>query len=176
MGEITIGKHTYGNPVRRGTGNNVTIGNYCSIAESTILDGGFSHNTKFISTYPFHAWYPECSDLPTNNVVKGSIVIGSDVWLGEGSVIMSGVTIGHGAVIGMRSIVSKDVQPYEIIVGAPQKVLRKRFTDEQIEKLLKICWWDWTDQKVIENAHLLQSDNIDEFLNKHNTAHTCRVV
>ncbi len=169
MGEIKIGKHTYGDPIRRGTGNTVTIGNYCSIAEQVLLDGGFNHNTRFISTYPFHSWFPECK-VPSNILIKGDIEIGSDVWLGEQSVIMSGVKIGHGAIIGMRAIVSKDVQPYEIIVGAPQKVLRKRFTDEQIEKLLKIKWWEWSDSKVIENAHLLQSENIDPFISLHYTA------
>jgi acetyltransferase-like isoleucine patch superfamily enzyme len=167
MGEIKIGRHTYGNPTRRGTGNNVTIGNYCSIAEGVLLDGGFNHNSKFTSTYPFHSWFPECSSLPSNILIKGDIEIGSDVWLGEQSVIMSGVKIGHGAVIGMRAIVSKDVKPYEIIVGAPQKVLRKRFTDEQIAKLLKIEWWNWPDEKVKENAHLLQSENIDPFIALH---------
>lgn len=161
MGELIIGKHTYGNPIRRGTGCKVTIGNYCSIAESAILDGGFSHNTKFVTTYPLHVMF---SELPSNIVIKGDIEIGSDVWLGEGSVIMSGVKIGHGAVIGMRAIVSKDVQPYEIIVGAPQKVLRKRFTEEQIEKLLKIKWWDWEDSEVKRASHLMTSENIDEFI------------
>ena len=169
MGEIKIGRHTYGNPVRRGTGNTVTIGKFCSIAIGVILDGGFSHNTKFISTYPLHSWFPECANLPSNIVIKGDIEIGSDVWIGEGAAIMSGVKIGHGAVIGMRAIISKDVQPYEIIVGAPQKVLRKRFTDDQIEELLKIQWWNWSDEKVIENAHLIQSENIEEFILKHYT-------
>ncbi len=167
MGEITVGKHTYGHPTRRGTGNKVTIGKYCSIAESVLLDGGFNHNSKFVSTYPFHQWYEECRGLHSNILIKGDIVIGNEVWLGEGSVIMSGVTIGDGAIIGMRAIVSKDVKPYEVIVGAPQKVLRKRFTEEQIEKLLKIQWWNWSDEKVIQNAHLLQSDNIDTFISLH---------
>jgi acetyltransferase-like isoleucine patch superfamily enzyme len=83
MGEIKIGKHTYGNPIRRGTGNTVTIGNYCSIAENVLLDGGFNHNSKFISTYPFHSWFPECNNIQSNILIKGDIEIGSDVWLGE---------------------------------------------------------------------------------------------
>lgn len=167
MGELTKGEHTYGSPIRRGTGNTVAIGKYCSIAESVIFDGGFSHKTDFISTYPFHSWYPECANLPTNIVVKGDIEVGSDVWLGEGAVIMSGVKIGHGAVIGMRCIVSKDIPPYAIVVGAPQKILRMRFDPDRIKALLDIAWWEWDDQKVKENAHLLQSGNIEEFINKH---------
>lgn len=154
MGQVTIGIGTYGNFIRRGTANNITIGNYCSIADGVLLDGGFSHKMDFVSTFPFHTLRPE---LPSNITLKGSgdIHIRSDVWIGEGAVIMSGVTIGHGAVIGLRAIVSKDVNPYEIIVGAPQKVLRKRFSDEQIEELLKIRWWDKSESWVLENAHLL---------------------
>lgn len=156
------GKHTYGNPTLRGTGNNVTIGNYCSIAEGVILDGGFSHSTKNISTYPFHAWHPELHNLPSNIVIKGDIEIGSDVWLGEGCVVMSGVKIGHGAVIGMRAIVSKDVPPYAIVVGAPQYILRMRFDSDRIEKLLKLAWWDKSDEEVISIAHLLQDSDIEK--------------
>lgn len=167
MGEITIGKHTYGNPIRRGTGNKVTIGSFCSIAENTLLDGGFNHNSGFVSTYPFHSWFPECNYLESNILIKGDIEIGSDVWLCEGCVIMSGVKIGHGAIIGMRAIISKDVNPYEVIVGAPQKVLKKRFTEEQIDKLLKIEWWNWEDDKIIKNAHLIQSIKIDPFIALH---------
>ncbi len=164
---LIVGEHTYGCPVMKGDGNTVTIGKYCSIAGSVILDGGFNHNKNNISTYPFHSWFPECSNLPSNILIKGDIEIGSDVWLCEGCAIMSGVKIGHGAIIGMRAIISKDVMPYEIIVGAPQKVLRKRFTEEQIGALLKIKWWEWEDEKVKENAQLLQSGNIENFINKH---------
>ena len=158
---ITTGEHTYGNPIRRGDGNNVTIGKYCSIAEGVILDGGFSHSTKNISTYPFHSWFPELNSLPSNIVIKGDINIGNDVWIGEGAVIMSGVTIGHGAVIGMRAIISKDVPPYAIVVGAPQYILRMRFDPDRIAKLLKLAWWDKSDEEVISIAHLLQSNDIE---------------
>lgn len=166
MGELTKDDYTYGNPIRRGTGNTVTIGKYCSIAESVIMDGGFSHNVDFISTFPFHQ-FGELQGLQSNIKIKGDIVIGNDVWLSEGCVIMSGVKIGHGAVIGMRAIISKDVPPYAIVVGAPQKILRMRFDPDRIKKLLNIAWWDWSLDKIIENAHLLQSNDINDFLNKH---------
>lgn len=162
-GLLTMGEFTYGNPIRRGHGNNITIGKFCSIAEGVIMDSGFGHDTHCVSTYPFHTFG---NGIRSNIVIRGDINIGHDVWLCEGCVIMSNVTIGHGAVIGMRAIVSKDVNPYEVIVGAPQKVLRKRFTDEQIEALLKISWWDWDMEKIKENAHMLVG-NIDEFINKH---------
>jgi acetyltransferase-like isoleucine patch superfamily enzyme len=164
MGELTMGRRSYGDPIRRGTANTVTIGNYCSIAEGVVMDGGFSHRTDFVSTFPFHT----LTSYAHNNInLKGDIIIGNDVWIGESATIMSGVSIGDGAIIGMRCIVSKDVAPYEIVVGAPQKVLRKRFSDDQIEALLKIKWWDWDELKIQYNSPLLTSNNIDDFIKLH---------
>lgn len=162
MGSFNIGKYTYGNPIRRGESNTINIGKFCSIAEGVILDGGFQHNTKFISTFPFSTKFEGCEIIPTHVVNKGDINIGNDVWIGEGACIMGGVTIGDGAVIGFRSIISKDVDPYAIIVGAPQKVLRYRFSEEHINLLLNIKWWDWEEQKIIEASKYLMSDNIDK--------------
>lgn len=164
MGEI-VGKHSYGNPQRRGIANNVNIGNFCSIAEGVIFDGGFQHNTKYISTFPFSSKFYGCENLPTHIVNKGDINIGNDVWIGEQAVIMGGVTIGDGAVIGFRTIISKDVEPYAIAVGAPQKVLRYRFDEINIQKLLEIKWWNWSDEQIIKAAPILMSENIDELYN-----------
>jgi acetyltransferase-like isoleucine patch superfamily enzyme len=164
MGELTIGKHSYGRPIRRGTGNNITIGKYCSIADRVIFDGGFNHETKYISTYPFHLL---SSNLGTNISIKGDINIGNDVWIGEDVIIMSGVTVGDGAVIGAKALVTKDVPPYCIYGGVPAKIIRQRFTGKQVDELLKIKWWDWEDSKVIENSHLLYSDKIEEFISIH---------
>jgi acetyltransferase-like isoleucine patch superfamily enzyme len=159
---VTIGEYTYGEITRRGTGNTLTIGKFCSIAEGVLFDGGFNHSTKSISTYPFHRLL---ESVPSNIVIRGDINIGNDVWLGEGSTIMSGVTIGDGAIVGMNCIVSKDVRPYDIVVGAPQKVLRRRFDDDRVEELLKIKWWDWPIEKILANALYLQSNNIEQFIN-----------
>ena len=164
--EMTKGRFTYGNPIRMGNGNNVTIGQFCSIADGVVIDSGFNHSVDFISTFPFHV-FPEHNSLPSNIKIKGHVKIGDDVWLASGCCVMSGVTIGCGAVIGMRAIISKDVPPYAVVVGAPQKIIKYRFSPEQIEKLLIIKWWDWELPKIMENAHLLQSDNIDEFLRIH---------
>jgi len=160
MGKLTIGKYTYGDPIRRGSMNEITIGNFCSIAEGVVFDSGFQHNSKNISTFPFSTKFEGCEHLPSHIVNKGNILIGSDVWIGEGACIMGGVCIGDGAVIGMRSIISKDVAPYTIVAGAPQKVIRNRFVDVDIKLLMQMRWWDWTDEHIKEAAPLLMSDNI----------------
>ena len=99
---------------------------------------------------------------------KGDIKIGNDVWIGATSTIMSGVTIGDGAVVGAGSTITKDVPPFSIVAGNPGKIVKYRFTKEQIEKLLQIAWWNWEEFKIKENAMLMWSSNIDEFIKKHN--------
>lgn len=167
MGELTYGKHTYGTIIRRGTGNTITVGNYTQIAENVVADGGFQHNTGFISTFPFNQRFPGCEHLTGHPKIKGDITIGNDCWIGEQAVIMSGVTIGDGAIIGMRTVVSKNVPPYSIVVGAPQRVLRMRYDPDRITALLAIGWYYWDDIKVQENAHLFMSEKIDEFIKLH---------
>lgn len=164
---LTIGAHTYGSPILRGYHNDITIGKFCSIAEGVIFDGGFSHNHRNVSTYPFNPnWLDKgiSSEIPLNLYIKGDINIGNDVWIGEGAVIMSGVTVGDGAVIGMRTIVAKDVQPYEIVVGSPMQSKGFRFEWQKIATLLEILWWDWDDETIKEAAPYLISEDIDEFI------------
>lgn len=159
-----IGKHSYSYATRRGEANDLIIGNYCSIATGVIFDGGFNHESKYISTFPFQTIW---SELKSNIKIEGrNINIGNDVWVGENAVIMSGVTIGDGAIIGYGSIISRDVAPYSVVVGA-NRLVRKRFTDYQIKQLIQIAWWNWEDEKIKENAHLLHSENTTEFINKH---------
>ena len=167
MGEVIIGEYTYGLPIiRRGTHNSVTIGKFCSIAQGVIFDGGFSHNYKNVSTYPFQANMSGCGHLPLNlKMPIQDIAIGNDVWIGEDVLIMAGVTIGDGAVIGARSIVTKDITPFEIVVGHHRSI-GYRFAEDRIKALQRIRWWNWTDDKIRQNAHLLLSENIDEFIKK----------
>lgn len=163
MGQLSIGHRSYGIITMRGTANNVTVGKYCSLASGIIADGGFNHNSKFVSTFPFAVALPNVPNLKTHIELNGDINIGNDVWIGEDVLLMSGVTIGDGAVIGIRSIITKDVAPYSIVVGA-NRFIRKRFTDEQIARLLEIKWWDFPDEEVDKIAHLLSSENIDELI------------
>jgi acetyltransferase-like isoleucine patch superfamily enzyme len=163
---LQTGEYTYGkeNLKIRGDWNNVTIGKYCSIAENCIIDGGFNHNTKFVSTYPFFNRF----GIGHQNIVnKGDVVIGNDVWIGENVMIMGGVTIHDGAVIGANTLVTKDVRPYTIVVGSPNRETSYRFQPALINELLKIKWWGWPHTKVIENADLLSSENINDFIIKH---------
>jgi len=96
---------------------------------------------------------------------KGDVIIGNDVWVASYTTIMSGVTIGDGAVIANNSHVVKNVEPYSLVGGNPAKFIKYRFTEEQIKKLLEIKWWDWTDEKINAFAPLLVDSNIDKFIN-----------
>lgn len=166
MGSIHVGIGTYGasNIHRRGVMNDIVIGKYCSIAEGVVMDSGFSHNPNYITTYPFKNIWGVGNE---SNVCKGDIFIGNDVWIGEGAMIMSGVKVGDGAIIAARAVVTKDVNPYEVVGGVPAKVIRKRFSDDQIKSLLKIRWWDWVEHAIRNNIDLLTSGNIQEFIDKH---------
>ena len=167
MGELILGRHSYSYATRRGTDNNIIIGNFCSIAENTVFDGGFNHNPNFVSTFPFKSKMPGCDHVPSNVKVKGDINVGSDVWIGEGVVIMSGVTIGDGAIIGAKSVVTKDIQPYSVCAGCPTEVKRFRFDEEEIEMLLKLKWWDLPDEEIVKIAPLLMSENVEELLKRY---------
>jgi virginiamycin A acetyltransferase len=143
------------------------IGKYCSIAcGAKFIFTSANHTLKSISTYPFPLFWEEYG-LSQKDVTqawdnKGDIVIGSDVWIGYEAVIMSGIHIGNGAIIGTRAVVTKDVEPYTIVGGIPAKPIKKRFTDETIEKLQSICWWNWDKEKVCEKINDMMCGNIDK--------------
>lgn len=142
------------------------IGKFCSIAcGAKFLFNSANHNMNSLSTYPFPLFFEEW-DLEMENVTdswnnKGDIVIGNDVWIGYEAIIMAGVTIGNGAIIGTRAVITKDVPPYTIVGGVPAKVIRKRFLDDTISKLLEIKWWDWNNEKIKRNIKAIKSGDID---------------
>ena len=167
-GHVFMGHRSYGSPVVRGDISDIRIGKYCSIAQNVIVDLGWHHNTKFITTYPLNVMFEKLKHITGHPKSKGDIIIENDVWIGEGSIIMGGVHIGSGSVIGAGSIVTKNVEPYSIVAGNPAKQIRKRFSEDQINSLLKINWWDWPEEKIIENADLLMNEQtIQQFINKH---------
>jgi len=167
----SIGRFSYGEPkvLRWGEKATLKIGSFCSIADSvTILLGG-EHNPNMVTTYPFNQFFEEFKSIVGHPSTKGDVVIGNDVWIGENALVLSGVSIGDGAVIGACSVVTKDVEPYTIVGGNPVKVIRKRFDEETISKLLRIRWWDWDIKRIKENVPFLLSDNVKKFLEKNNS-------
>lgn len=143
------------------------IGKFCSIACGTrFLFNSANHSLSSLSSYPFPIFYEQWG-LDSKNVVdawdnKGDIVIGNDVWIGYEAVILSGVTIGDGAIIGTRAVVTKDIPPYTIVGGVPAKMIRKRYSDEIISELLRIKWWNWEKQKIAQNIKAIQQGNIQQ--------------
>lgn len=147
-------------------GDKLIIGKFCSIACGTqFIMGTANHRINSITTYPFNvfggAWEentpPHLSQLP----YKGDTIIGNDVWIGRECVIMPGVKVGDGAMIATRSVVTKDIEPYGIVGGNPARFIKKRFDDELIELLLKIKWWDFEPQKLLDFLPLLCDSNLD---------------
>lgn len=161
-----IGAHTYGMPRFAYAGANVTIGKYCSIAVNVTIDIGGEHKTSAVSTFPFQVFFPEATRgvKPHTGLNKGDIVIGNDVWICEDVKIMSGVRIGDGVVLGTRAVVTRNIPPYAVAGGVPARVLKYRFPKKIIERLLKLRWWDWPDEKVKKFAPLLMTEDVKEFL------------
>jgi len=176
-----IGEHTYGalNIIDFGEGTTVRIGKYCSIAEGvTILLGG-NHRLDWITTYPFPALldrWPEATGIIGHPQSKGDVAIGNDVWIGRDALILSGVTIRDGAVIAARSVVTKNVPPYAVVGGNPAKIIKVRFTEENISKLLELRWWDWPEEKINRYTHILCDSNIEALLNQASLPDTAEFI
>jgi virginiamycin A acetyltransferase len=136
------------------TGDQLIIGKFCMIASNvTFIMNGANHLTDAITTYPFaifgEAWEHAMDGKVYPN--KGNIHVGNDVWIGYNATIMAGVKIGDGAIIATNATVTKDVEPYAIVGGNPAQLIRKRFSVDQINKLLAIKWWDWDIEKITKN-------------------------
>ena len=163
-GVIRMGRHSYGAPRVRWWGEpaNLTIGKYCSIAEGVEIFLGGNHRVDWVTTYPFPVFRKWRGRTPIEGhpATRGDVDIGNDVWLGAGCVVLSGVRIGHGAVVGCRAVVGRDVPDYAIVAGNPAKIVRMRFEPTQIDELLRIAWWDWSDAKVKSALPALLSDDI----------------
>lgn len=150
----------------------LVIGKFCSIAcGAKFLFTSANHTQISLSTYPFPIFFEEWG-LDIQNITsawdnKGDIVIGNDVWIGYETVIMSGVTIGDGAIIGSRAVVTKDVPPYTIVGGVPAKTIRKRFPDDDIAALQKMKWWDWPIEQIQAHISEIQTGKIEELKRKY---------
>lgn len=142
------------------------IGKFCSIAcGAKFLFNSANHSLASLSTYPFPLFYEEWG-LDKARVAdawddRGDIVIGSDVWIGYEAVILSGVTVGDGAIIGARAVVTKDVPPYTIVGGVPARPIRRRFSDDTIRALLALRWWDWPPARIAQALPAIQAGRLD---------------
>ena len=153
----------YHYPVNR---DRLVIGKFCSIAcGARFLFTSANHNLRSLSTYPFPLFFEEWgldkADVTDAWDNRGDIVVGNDVWIGYETVVLSGVTIGDGAIIGTRAVVTKDVPPYTIIGGVPARPIRKRFDDRTIAALLALRWWDWPRERIARNISANQAGRIN---------------
>ncbi len=141
------------------------IGRFCSIACGTkFLFNSANHSLLSLSTYPFPIFYEEwgldIKDVASAWDNRGNITIGNDVWIGYGAIILSGVTIGDGAIVGAHSLVTKDIPPFTIAGGVPARPIRKRFSEEKISELMKMKWWDWNEDKLLKNLGYIRSGDL----------------
>lgn len=167
--EVTVGDFTY--LERNSEGIYAEIGKFCSIA-SNVRINALEHPMERLTTHKvsyrpneYFRYLGVDSAFRERRQAK-RVTIGNDVWIGHGAVITPGVNIGHGAVIGANAVVTKDVAPYRIVGGVPARIIRKRFDDAIVDRLLALCWWDWPVEKLYEAIPDIQTFEIEAFLEK----------
>lgn len=154
------------------TTDRLIIGKFCSIATGVkfMMGGTQGHNYRWISSYPLDFLDDDfdgyTSTAPKGHQLKGDTIIGHDVWIGAEAMIMPGLQIGDGAVIGARSLVTRNIGPYEIWGGNPACLIKKRFSDDEIKKLLKLKWWDLDIESIKANLGLIRSSNVEALYNR----------
>lgn len=171
-----IGRYTCGEPRIENSWCNsstLTIGSFCSIARGCCIFLGGNHHDEWLSTASlnyflgYNTTRAGRSRFLCPKAPRGPTVIGNDVWIGTQVTLMPNVTIGDGAILACNSHVVKSVEPYSVVGGNPARFIRLRFPQEQINELLKIAWWNWTDEKIKENIPLIMSPDIQAFIDKH---------
>ncbi len=167
-----IGDHTAWAPMRLvqffpEDGDPVTVGRFSAIHHSVTIFHGGLHHLDWVSVGHFDLEDGQLVIPPERVVSNGPVVIGGDTWVGFEALIMSGVTIGHGAVVAARSVVTSSVEPYSIVGGSPARHIKYRFDEPTRAALLRIAWWDWPDDKVIEHGHEINSPDVAAFIARH---------
>jgi virginiamycin A acetyltransferase len=141
----------------------LVIGRFCAIAHgATFIMNGGNHRTDGIATYPFGIFGGGWAEaMPESWPAKGDLVIGNDVWIGYGATLLAGVTVGHGAVIGAKSVVTADVPPFAVVAGNPARVIRFRHPPETVERLLDLAWWNWPIDHITRHIKTIASGDIE---------------
>lgn len=147
-------------------GDRLVIGRFCAIAEGArFIMNGANHAMSGFSTYPFNifgaGWETGFDPKTWENELRGDTIIGNDVWIGMEAVIMPGVTIGDGAIVAARAVVTHDVAPYAIAAGNPARQIRLRFDKPTIDWLVKIAWWHWPVDKITRNLDAIRGADLD---------------
>ncbi len=148
------------------TGDKLVIGKFCMIASGvTFLMNGANHLSGAVSAYPFAIFGGNWAGAMAGKTypTKGDTRVGNDVWLGYGATVMPGVRIGHGAIVGAMSVVTRDVPDYAIVGGNPARVIRMRFAEAEIEQLLALGWWDWPIEEITARVGALTGGSVGEF-------------
>ena len=153
----------YHYPINR---ERLVIGKFCSIAcGAKFLVNSANHTLRSLSTdiFPvlFEEWGLDVARIPEAWDNRGDIVIGNDVWIGYDAVVLAGVTVGDGAIIAARAVVTKDVPPYTIVGGVPARPIRRRFSDSEIDQLLELTWWDWPEETIARSIDVIQSGDLE---------------
>ena len=147
-------------------GDKLVIGRFCQIANGTqFIMNGAIHPLHGVSTFPFDLFGGEWTRIGMENFQppgKGDTRVGNDVWFGKGALIMPGVNIGNGAVIASHSVVTKNVPDYAIVAGNPARIVRMRYSDEDIKRLQEIAWWAWSAEKITQHIPDIMQGNIDQ--------------
>lgn len=160
------GEYSYGTPtvLDWGEGKTLSVGKFCSFGPETVIYLGGNHRTDWVTTFPFTVLDPVAAGIRGHPQSRGDVVIGHDVWMGRASSILSGVKVGHGACIAAHAVVTKDVPPYAIVAGNPATIVKYRFDERQVKKLLQIKWWDFPIEDIRDLYPKLLSSSVDEFI------------
>lgn len=146
-------------------GDRLIIGKFCAIARGVkFIMNGANHRIDGFSTYPFYIFgqgWEQATPTEGEESNKGDTIVGHDVWLGYEAVVMPGVDIGHGAIVAARSVVTRDVLPYTVVGGNPARVIRHRFSDEVIQALLELAWWDWSIDRISRHLQAIAAADLE---------------